>query len=179
MLTCAEDLGMLPSCVGNVLERLNILSLEIQSMPKQSGKEFAKTEQYPYRSVATLTTHDMPSFRLWWKRYPEAAKRYAGEILGRHSDVPQDASVDICTKVIEDHLKSPSMLCLLSFQDWSSICDESRAENVDLEQINNPANSKQYWRYKMHLSIEDLEQADKFSAKIRKMISEAGRDLFV
>lgn len=179
MLTCAEDLGMLPSCVGNVLERLNILSLEIQSMPKQSGKEFANTEQYPYRSVATLTTHDMPSFRLWWKRYPEAAKRYAGKILGRHSDVPQDASVDICTKVIEDHLKSPSMLCLLSFQDWSSICDESRAENVDLEQINNPANSKQYWRYKMHLSIEDLEQADKFSAKIRKMISEAGRDLFV
>ncbi len=179
MLTCAEDLGMLPACVGNVLEQLNILSLEIQSMPKQSGKEFANTAQYPYRSVATLTTHDMPSFRLWWKRYPEVAKRYAEKILGWHLDIPQDASVDICTKVIEDHLKSPSMLCLLSFQDWSSICDESRADNVDLEQINNPANSKQYWRYKMHLSIEDLEQADKFSAKIRKMISEAGRDLFV
>lgn len=178
MLTCAEDLGMLPSCVGNVLEQLNILSLEIQSMPKQSGNEFAKTEQYPYRSVATLTTHDMPSFRLWWKRYPETAKRYAEKILGLHSNVPQDASVDICTKVIESHLKSPSMLCLLSFQDWSSICNESRANNVDSEQINDPANSKQYWRYKMHLSIEDLEHSKLFSEKIRKMISEADRDLF-
>lgn len=34
MLTCAEDLGMIPDCVPEVMRRLEILSLEIQRMPK-------------------------------------------------------------------------------------------------------------------------------------------------
>lgn len=34
MLVCAEDLGMVPDCVAWVMNELKILSLEIQSMPK-------------------------------------------------------------------------------------------------------------------------------------------------
>jgi len=59
MLCCGEDLGMLPDCVAHVLDQLRILTLEIQSMPKQNGFEFAHLEANPYRSVATISTHDM------------------------------------------------------------------------------------------------------------------------
>lgn len=179
MMPCAEDLGMLPDCVESVLDRLGILSLEIQSMPKQSGREFADTSRYPYRSVATLTTHDMPSFRLWWKKHPDAAKRYAASVLGLTDNIPQEADSEICTKAVELHLKSPSMLCMLSFQDWSAICEETSAKDLESEQINNPANSRQYWRYKTHLSIEELEKSEVLSKKIRKMICGSQRDLFV
>ncbi len=34
MLVCAEDLGMVPDCVPWVMDELKILSLELQSMPK-------------------------------------------------------------------------------------------------------------------------------------------------
>lgn len=179
MLSCAEDLGMLPSCITEVLDRLNILSLEIQNMPKQSGVEYANVSKYPYNSVATISTHDMPSFRLWWRKFPDFAKRYARDILGmQENEIPQDANVEICTRVVESHLKSPSMLCLLSFQDWTSICEETRSKNLEAEQINNPADSKQYWRYKTHLSIEDLEKNIHFKEQIQHMISESNRNLF-
>lgn len=177
MLTCAEDLGMLPDNVDKTLELLNILSLEIQNMPKQLGVEFADTSKYPYRSVATISTHDMPSFRLWWKRFPDAAKRYADKVL-HTSNVPADASTDICERVIKMHLDSPSMLCLLTFQDWTSVCSSARAADISNEQINNPANPDQYWNYKTHLSIEDLEENTLLNQKIRLLLTDSNRNSF-
>lgn len=179
MLPCAEDLGMLPQCVSKVLDQTGILSLEIQSMPKQNNVEFANPALYPYMSVATLTTHDMPSFRLWWKKYPDRAARYAKNVLGLTSPCPAEATPHISTTVVEDHLASPSMLCLLSFQDWTAICEQSRSANLEAEQINDPANGKQYWNYKTHLSIEQLEHCTELSEKIRRLIAASKRDLFV
>ncbi len=178
MLPCAEDLGMLPSCITRVLDKLGILSLEIQNMPKRCGVEFADVSKYPYNSVATISTHDMPSFRLWWKKKPECAKRYAAGVLGIHGNIPTEADEKICTQVVMQHLKSPSMLCLLSFQDWTAICKESCSKNLEAEQINDPANSNQYWRYKTHLSLEELEKCSTLNEKIMKMVSEAKRNLF-
>ncbi len=39
MLVCAEDLGMVPDCVAWVMNELRILSLELQSMPKDPNIE--------------------------------------------------------------------------------------------------------------------------------------------
>ena len=155
---------------------LSILSLEIQNMPKQHGVEFANTELYPYRSVATISTHDMPSFRLWWEKFPETAKRYSSHIL--HAPYTPEANVDTCEKVVRMHLLSPSMLCLLSFQDWTSICYSTRTANIRNEQINNPADPNQNWCYKAHLSIEDLEQNTLFNEKIKELLTESNRNLF-
>ena len=176
MLPCAEDLGMLPGNVGKVLDDLSILSLEIQNMPKQHGVEFANTELYPYRSVATISTHDMPSFRLWWEKFPETAKRYSSHIL--HAPYTPEANVDTCEKVVRMHLLSPSMLCLLSFQDWTSICYSTRTANIRNEQINNPADPNQNWCYKAHLSVENLEQNTLFNEKIKELLTESNRNLF-
>ena len=51
MLVCGEDLGMVPDCVPWVMEQLQILSLEIQRMPKNPHHEFGHVWEYPYRSV--------------------------------------------------------------------------------------------------------------------------------
>ena len=66
MLVCAEDLGMVPDCVAWVMEQLRILSLELQSMPKDPTVKFGHLSRNPYRSVCTLSTHDMPTLRQWW-----------------------------------------------------------------------------------------------------------------
>lgn len=173
MLPCAEDLGLLPHCVESVLSSAGILSLEIQSMPKQQGVEFADPRLYPYRSVATLTTHDMPSLRLWWKRYPDAARRYAINMLGVDC---KEATPEACSEAVRRQLYSPSMLCMLSLQDWTAINQHTRAENVDAEQINDPSNPNQYWNYRMHLSIEELSACKDFTVQIRNLICNAGRN---
>ena len=58
MLCCAEDLGMVPACVGPVMNQLRILSLEIQAMPKEYGLRFGRLENNPYTSVVRKMSRD-------------------------------------------------------------------------------------------------------------------------
>ena len=50
-----------------------------------------------------------------------------------------------------------------------------RRENPNEERINVPANSRHYWRYRMHLSLEKLLAADGFNSALEGMIAASGR----
>ena len=175
MLPCAEDLGMVPSSVKGVLEQLHILSLEIQRMPKEYGARFGNVKNNPYLSVATIATHDMPPFRLWWKESEEQTQAFWREVLHKSGDAPQEASPEICEAVVNMHMESGSMLCLLALQDLLAIDGKLRNPNEEMEQINVPSNPNQYWQYRMHLNIEDLMQATSFNEKLRAMMVRSGR----
>lgn len=171
MLACAEDLGMVPASVKGVLERLHILSLEIQRMPKEYGLRFGKLEHNPYLSVATIATHDMPPFRMWWKENQEQTQTFWNEALEQKGEAPEEATPEICENIVSRHILSPSMLCLLSLQDLLAISPTLRNPHPEQEQINNPANPNQYWRYRMHLTIEDLIRSTAFNEKLRGLIA--------
>lgn len=175
MLTCAEDLGMIPDCVPEVMDRLKILSLEIQRMPKDPKSEFGNTWHYPYYSVCTTSTHDMPGIRGWWESDREATQRFYNHVLHEGGEAPQFAEPWICDKIVDLHLKSPSMLCILPLQDWMACDGELRRENPHDEVINVPANPKHYWRYRMHISVEELMNRDSFNSAMRNRIYESGR----
>lgn len=171
MLPCAEDLGMVPASVKGVLERLNILSLEIQRMPKEYGVRFGNPAHNPYMSVATIATHDMPPLRLWWNENREQTEAFWHEALGHPGEAPDSATPEVCEEVVRRHVGSPSMLCLLALQDWLAISPTLRAADPANEQINVPANPDQYWRYRMHLTIEHLIRSTGFSEKLRGLIA--------
>lgn len=175
MLTCAEDLGMIPDCVPEVMHRLQILSLEIQRMPKDPKTEFGDTWHYPYYSVCTTSTHDMDGIRAWWEQDPAATQRYFNYVLNEQGKAPFFAEPWICSKIVDLHLKSPSMLCILPLQDWLSTSAELRRDNPHDELINIPANSHHYWRYRMHLPIERLIEAESFNAGLSAWIAESDR----
>jgi len=175
LLPCAEDLGMVPKGVKEVLEQLNILSLEIQTMPKGSGRRFARLEENPYLSVATIATHDMPPFRLWWQQDAKRAQAFWNEALQQEGEAPAEATPEVCTMVVRRHLESPSMLCLLALQDWLAIDAQMRRPRPEEEQINEPAVSNHYWRYRMHLDLEDLIVVANFNEHVRTMIAGSGR----
>ena len=175
MLACAEDLGMIPACVPEVMKQLHMLSLEVQRMPKDPAEAFANTSRYPYLSVCTTSTHDMSGLRGWWEENPDATDRFYHETLGGEGDAPTIADADVCRRAIEQHLDSPSMLCILPLQDWLSIDENLRRPNPHEEQINFPGNSRHYWRYRMHLSVDELRAATNFNATLRQMIADSGR----
>jgi 4-alpha-glucanotransferase len=175
MLVCGEDLGMVPACVGPVLQRLNILTLEIQAMPKTYGVAFADLQDNPYRSVDTIFTHDMPTLRLWWKENTERTQLFYNTVLEHEGKAPKEATGQLCEEVLADHLDSPSMLCLISLQDWLSIDEKLRNPKPEDERINVPANPKHYWRYRMHLPISCLLGADVLNERLRTLIVSSGR----
>ena len=175
MLCCAEDLGMVPDCVPWVMNELRILSLEIQSMPKDDKVRFGHLSRNPYRSVCTISTHDMPTLRQWWDEDEERTQDYYNTMLYRGGAAPHPLPGWLARDIVSRHLTSPSMLCLLSLQDWLSIDERLRLPDQNAERINIPANPRHYWRYRMHITLEQLLKEDDFNNEIKTLITQSGR----
>ena len=175
MLVCAEDLGMVPDCVPWVMNELKILSLELQSMPKDPTVRFGHLSRNPYRSVCTISSHDMPTLRQWWDEDWNRTQEYYNTMLHRGDAAPHPLPGWLARDILSRHLTSPSMLCILSIQDWLAMDEKLRLPDADAERINIPANPKHYWRYRMHLSIEQLMENKEFNDNMRELIVNAGR----
>jgi len=169
MLVCAEDLGLLPACVGQVLDHLRILSLEIQWMPKQPGYEFAHLEVNPYRSVATLSTHDMAPLRLWWEENIGRTQRFFATVLQQQGRAPQTLPPHLAEQVVARLMYCPSMLCILQLQDWLAMDADLRGKNAADERINSPYDVYNQWKYRMRPTLEQLLEARQLNTKIRTM----------
>ena len=175
MLACGEDLGMIPATVPQVMDDLRILSLEIQRMPKSVEETFAHPANYPYLSVCTTSTHDMNPIRAWWEEDRQVTNDFWQMILGNQGEAPYFCEPWICRQILEQHVWSPAMLTILPLQDWLSMDAQLRREDPNAERINVPANSRHYWRYRMHLTLEQLAAADEFNQALTDMIAASGR----
>jgi 4-alpha-glucanotransferase len=172
MLTCGEDLGMIPACVAEVMESERILSLEIERMPKQFGVEFGATEQYPYLSVAATSTHDMSTIRGWWEEGCSIAQRYWRDVLHRTGEAEESCSATTAYDILSGHMRSRSMLAILPLQDWLAVDESLRLANPAAERINVPADANHYWRYRMHLTLEELLSADEFNPVVADLVAQ-------
>jgi len=175
MLVCGEDLGMIPECVPAVMEELQILSLEIQRMPKESSKTFENLSTIPYRSVCTTSTHDMAPIRAWWKENRQTTQRFYNEVLWKTGLAPEDCTPELCYQILANHMNSPAMLAIIPFQDWLSMDGKLRKPNAEEERINIPANPQHYWRYRMHMTLEELLGARTFNNRVQTMLKNSGR----
>lgn len=175
MLICGEDLGMLPDCVEPVLDKLRILTLEIQQMPKQQGFEFAHLEANPYRSVSTISTHDMSPLRLWWQESPERRQRFYVTMLQKEGRAPEQLPAHLAEEIIARHLYCPSMLCILALQDWLAMDGELRSKHPQDERINVPSDPYNRWKWRMHVTIEQLIAAERYNNKVKTMITRSKR----
>jgi 4-alpha-glucanotransferase len=175
MLVCGEDLGMVPTCVPEVMRQLGLLSLEIQRMPKDSSKEFFHPNDAPYLSVVTPSTHDMSTIRGWWEEDRESIQKFYNQELGQQGEAPFFCEAWINNAIVLQHLYSPAMWSIFQLQDIMGIDPAVRRENPNDERINVPANPKHYWRYRMHHSLEDLMGFEVFNQNLGKSIKASGR----
>ena len=170
MLVCGEDLGMVPDCVPSVMDELQMLGLEIQRMPKRPEVLFTDLNSLPYYSVCTTSTHDMSPIRQWWGENRELTQRYYNDVMGCAGEAPDECGVELCSKIIEMHLNSSAMWVILPWQDWMSIDQQLRHPNATAERINIPANPEHYWRYRMHISLDDLLKETAFNRKLAALM---------
>ncbi len=175
MIVCGEDLGMVPDCVPWVMNQLQILSLEIQRMPKDPADNFGHVYRYPERSVCTTGTHDTETLRQWWELDRDLTVKYWHEELGEQTECPLEASPAICERIVRDHLESPSLFCILPLQDWLATDGTLRLADANAERINIPANPRHYWRYRMHLTLEELMNQTAFNTKVAELIEQSNR----
>ena len=176
MLACGEDLGMIPSCVPEVMHQLGILSLEIQRMPKTFNVMFENLNNIPYESVVTTSTHDMPPLRAWWLENRERTQQFYNQILWKAGDAPWECTPELATQIVRNHMFAPSIWVILPLQDILAMDPKLRNSDPMSERINIPSNPTNYWCYRMHLTLEQLQRAKVFNAKFKEMVEQSGRD---
>lgn len=171
MLICGEDLGMVPACVPGVMRELGILTLEIQRMSKNPATEFLQEADIPYLSVASPSTHDMAPIRAWWEEEdPALISRFFHNELQFMGQEPYTCEPFIAKAVVEKHLRWPSMWTVFPLQDLLAMDLELRRENPTEERINVPAIMPYYWRYRMHLTLENLLGQDGFNGMLYDLL---------
>jgi 4-alpha-glucanotransferase len=175
MLVCGEDLGMVPNCVPEIMKQLGILSLEIQRMPKDPDTTFFHPANAPYLSVVTPSTHDMSTIRGWWEEDRSAIQNFYNSVLGQPGEAPASCEAWVNTAIINQHLSSPAMWSIFQLQDLLGMSAHLRRENPHEERINVPANPKHYWRYRMHIPLENLIKEKEFNEELRVLVEESGR----
>lgn len=175
MLVCGEDLGLVPSCVPDVMRQLGLLSLEIQRMPKDPNKPFFHPNDAPYLSVVTPSTHDMSTIRGWWEEDRARIQQFYNTEMGQAGNAPVYCEAWINKAIVLQHLYSPAMWSVFQLQDLLGMDEQIRRSNPHEERINIPANPKHYWQYRMHIGLEELLAADAYNEELKGYVAASGR----
>jgi len=175
MLVCAEDLGMVPKCVPDVLSELCLLGLRIQRMPHDVNIEFAHPNTYSYLNVCSPSTHDMSTLRGWWEEDRGKTQKYYNHLLTCHGEAPKCLTPELARKIFEQHVYSDSVWAVFSLQDLFAINEKLHIDAPFEERINEPSNPEHYWRYRLPITIEQLMEMNEFNQTLRDIITKSGR----
>ena len=176
LLICGEDLGMVPASVPGVMKQLGILGLNIQRMPATPGLEFSHPNDAPYLSVVTTSSHDMSTLRGWWQENRVSTQRYFETLLGHWREVaPLYCEPWVVREIIVQHLHSPAMWAIFPLQDLLGIDGHLRRADPAAEQINVPGNPAHFWKYRLHLPLEELVEAVGFNEPLRALVQGSRR----
>lgn len=174
MLICGEDLGMVPACVPVVMDELAIIALKVQRMPAENIP-FYDPRNASYMNVVTASSHDSSTLRQWWKEDPALTQKYFNQQLIQYGKAPEDLTPHLAEIIMKQHLYNESMLAIFPIQEFLATDADLSNRNIDNERINNPAVFPHYWRYRMHIHLEDLKEKHLFNEKIASWIKDSGR----
>ncbi|MEO5967519.1 MAG: 4-alpha-glucanotransferase, partial [Ferruginibacter sp.] len=175
MLVCAENLGMVPEIMSEILQKLSILSLIVQRMPLLQSERFSSLINADYLSVVTPSTHDMTTIREWWENDRESVQYYFNNVLGKHGLAPFYCEPEIARAIINMHLNSPAMWSIFLLQDVLATHEGLRRADAKEERINDPADDNHNWNYRLHIPLEKLVEQNQFNEHLAVLLEESGR----
>ncbi|MDO5615184.1 MAG: 4-alpha-glucanotransferase, partial [Cruoricaptor ignavus] len=174
MLICGEDLGLVPDCVPLVMDRLAITALKVQRMPADNILWY-NPKDASYLNVVTASSHDSSTLRQWWTEDRLLTQKYFNQQLNQSGTAPNELLPELAEIIMKQHLYNDAMLAIFPIQEFLATDYELRNPKVDNERINNPAVFPHYWRYRMHIDLENLKSQKDFNDKIAQWIEDSGR----
>ena len=144
-------------------------------MPKQAGAEFFNPANAPYMSVITPSTHDMSTIRSWWEENRDNTQQFFNNEMLHPGLAPYYCEPWINKAIVIQHLYSPAMWSVFLLQDLMGIDGKIRREDPAKERINIPAIPRYYWRYRMHITLEQLLKEKDFNNELISYIHSSGR----
>ncbi|HUX51509.1 MAG TPA: 4-alpha-glucanotransferase [Spirochaetia bacterium] len=177
MLTCAEDLGVIPAAVPRVLEHLGILGLRIPRWARDwsaAGEPFVPPREYPFLTVCALSVHDTTTMREWWETEP--TRELFWKALGFDSECPPVYDPSTAREIISGVLEAGSAICVLQVQDFFALSEALRIANSAEERVNVPGTYNSYnWTYRIQVTLEELMSHHAWNRLLRDIVSRRSR----
>jgi 4-alpha-glucanotransferase len=170
MLLCGEDLGVIPDCVPEVLEELEILGLRVERWSGNNG-QLCSPEHFPRLTVSTTSTHDSSTLRCWWQEQGWNRNEYFCS-LNLPGSCPDYLTTEVCAAILERHLNSNSLIVTIPLQDLFALHYDLRTLDPNKERINVPGvESAENWTYRMKLPIEALLAYDAYNDYLKGFVT--------
>ncbi len=159
-LPAAEDLGLIPLYVDEVLKEVNVPGYKVMRWQKTKDQtKYIEPENYEKISLATTSTHDNETLKEWWTTIDSKEKKLFWHMIcghDGHHPVFKKAHIEIIKKL----LKARSAIIILPVQDILG---------TD-ERVNTPNTMGSHnWSYRFPVDIEDVQKNEKISEKIHTL----------
>lgn len=151
--------------LAEAMKKLKILSL---SLPQEESPFFSNSGYY---SVSATSTSTSKTLRLWiGEKNKSISYTSTDDGITYYDATPQE-----CKDVINECLSTESMFALISIQDWISIEPKVRNRFPYSEVMGNPDITDWVWKYRMHLTLEELLSNEELNVQIQNVIKQADR----
>ena len=100
---------------------------------------------------------------------PVSTKDVATQALKLRGPVPKNANPTVMAAVVKQHLDAPSMWAIFPLQDLLALSPAFGSRPAAEETINDPTNPRHYWRFRIHVRLEDLLADDKYLGDLQAL----------
>lgn len=174
MLPCAEDLGVVPRCVPEVLADLNILGLRIPRWSRlwdDDGQPFVRPADYPLLSVCAPSVHDTTTIRGWWKEDDDRPEFWKS--IGLNGEPPSEYEPATARQVVRALLLANSVIVVLQPQDLFALVPGILPDDPEDERVNVPGTTNDInWSHRLELTTEELISRSDLNTVVADLVAE-------
>ena len=146
MLPVAEDLGLIPPYVGEVLAELEIPGYKIMRWEKNKDGSYMDPARYPAVSLGTTSTHDSEPLADWWDTVDAVEKKLFWKMVSGGDSRPPAFS-KVRNQILGKLLAGNSRIVILPIQDITGSTDR----------VNVPGTLGDHnWTYRFPITAEDI-----------------------
>ncbi|SIQ33642.1 4-alpha-glucanotransferase [Alkalispirochaeta americana] len=173
MLTCAEDLGVVPEAVPRVLGELGILSLLIPRWSHywdQPGEPLIPLGEYPEASVCAPSVHDTSTLRGWWEDESGREALWREITSGEDRPCPEQFTPEVALEVYRGILACSSRIVVFQLQDLFALTPDLPRKESRQDRINVPGTANSFnWTWRMPLTMEALQDHPRLQEVLRDL----------
>ncbi|MCC7486243.1 MAG: 4-alpha-glucanotransferase [Burkholderiales bacterium] len=199
-LVVGEDLGTVPDAVREAMAEYGLLSYHPMYFERDWQGEFKSASAYPREAVATITTHDLPTLRGYWRGAdletrteldlfpsPEVrARQYDGRardrhrllaVLAREGLLPEGRSTeDVRPEAMDDAL-ARAVHAYVARAPSKILMFQAEDLFGQIDQVNVPGTTDERypnWRRKVPVALEDWPADARVTEMLRMLRAERG-----
>jgi 4-alpha-glucanotransferase len=96
-------------------------------------------------------------------------------MLGGDGPAPEQCTPAVLEHILQQHMDSPSLLAIFPLQDLLPLSTHLPDCPSRQQQINDPTNPQHYWRYRLHVTLEEIAADDGLRCLLSDMLQASMR----